>query len=522
MGTEALTPKASWALGVLAILAMVCPLGAGEGEATQQALPNIVLILVDDMGYSDLGCYGGEIQTPNIDRLASQGLRFTQAYNTSKCFPSRAALLTGLYAQECGYGKTYTNPIRNAMTLGEVLRESGYRTLWSGKHHGVDNPMDRGFDAYYGLRDGASNHFNPGNRRPGEPEPAKKPKRPPRVWRMDGKTYEPYTPEDPNFYTTDAFTDKGLEWLEAPEKETEPFFLYLAYTAPHDPLMAWPEDIARYEGRYNGGYQEVRNKRIERQLGLGLFDAETPLPEPTFPDWEALSPEERADEVRRMEVYAAMVDRIDQNVGRLLAQLESMQVLDNTIILIASDNGASAEVTSVNPEGTIGTIDRWESLGEDWANVSNTPLRFFKNYSYEGGIRTPLIAFWPNGIRGNGWVREPVHFIDIMATFVDLTHYDYPTEWKGEELTRLSGQSLLPFFKDPAFKRSRLLFWEWGGGRAVRFGDLKWVEQHKSKTLYDLNADPFETRDLSSASPALGAELERVFRNWKSAVGHRE
>lgn len=522
MGAEALKSGACWAISVLAILVMVGPLGAGEETEGSNALPNIVLILADDMGYSDFGCYGGEIQTPNIDRLGSQGLRFTQAYNTSKCFPSRACLLTGLYAQECGYGKTYIHPIRNAMTLGEVLRESGYRTYWSGKHHGVDNPMDRGFDAYYGLRDGASNHFNPGHRRPGEPEPAKKPNRPPRVWRMDGKTYEPYTPEDPNFYTTDAFTNKALEWLEGHEKQTEPFFLYLSYTAPHDPLMAWPEDIARYEGRYNGGYADVRDKRIKRQLELGLFDHDTPLPEPSHGEWEGLSTKERADEVRRMEVYAPMVDRLDQNVGRLLAQLEAMQVLDNTIILIASDNGASAEVTSVNPEGTIGTIDRWDSLGADWANVSNTPLRKFKNYSLEGGIRTPLIAFWPNGIRRHGWVREPVHFIDIMATFVDLTDYDYPSEWKGEELAKLSGQSLLPFFRNPDFEHGRLLYWEWGGGRAVRFGDLKWVEQHKLKALYDLDEDPFETRDLSSVSPALTVELEKLFNNWKRALAKSE
>ncbi|MEY3000558.1 MAG: hypothetical protein RL648_772, partial [Verrucomicrobiota bacterium] len=281
-------------------------LGMGFLQAAASDLPNIVLILADDMGWSDLGCYGGEVQTPNIDRLAAEGIRFTQAYNTSKCFPSRAALLTGLYAQQCGYAETFTRPLRHAMTLGEVLQAAGYKTYWSGKHHGVDNPEERGFDRYYGLRDGASNHFNPGERRVGEPEPAKKAGRPPRVWQMDGRTLTPYTPDDPAFYTTDAFTDKALEWLEKHPVKDQPFFLYLAYTAPHDPLMAWPADIARYAGRYDGGYAAIREARLERQVAMGLVDKATPIPEPSHRNWDQLSVAQRLEEARRMEVYAAM------------------------------------------------------------------------------------------------------------------------------------------------------------------------------------------------------------------------
>jgi arylsulfatase len=481
--------------------------------------PNIILILADDMGYSDLGCYGGEIHTPNIDRLAAHGLRFSQAYNTSKCFPSRASLLTGLYAQQCGFGETFKDPLRNAITLGEVLRESGYATYWSGKHHGVDNPMDRGFDAYYGLRDGACNHFNPGLRREGEPEPAKKPGRPPRIWRMDGETYAPYTPKDPNFYTTDAFTDKALDWLTQHSKADErPFFLYLAYTAPHDPLMAWPEDIAKYAGQYASGYASIRDQRLQRQMEIGLIAADELPSESTHRIWNQLTEEEQVDEALRMEVYAAMVDRMDQNIGRIIEWLEKEDVLENTLILIASDNGSSAEVTNVNPSGTIGTIDRWASLGKDWANVSNTPLRYFKNDSFEGGIRTPLIAHWPNGIKESAWVREAVHFIDIMSTFVDITNYNYPQEWRGERLPQLPGNSLLPFFAEPSHECDRILYWEWGRGRAVRFADWKWVQRGTQVGLFDLSTDPYETVNRIDLSPALGEEMENLFVHWKQRV----
>lgn len=483
-----------------------------------RSLPNIVLILADDMGYSDLGCYGGEIATPHLDRLAAEGLRFAQAYNTSKCFPSRACLLTGLYAQQCGYAKTYKNPLQNAMTLGEVLREQGYRTWWSGKHHGVDNPDERGFDHYYGLRDGAANHFNPGKRRPGEPEPARKANPPTRVWRMDGKTYQPYTPEDPRFYSTDAFTDKALQWLDAHDPADGPFFLYLAYTAPHDPLMAWPEDIARYEGRYDAGYAAIREERLARQKSLGLPGVGEALPAPQHPDWHQLTQAQRAVEARKMEVYAAMVDRLDRNIGRVLERLQVMGVDQNTLILFASDNGASAEEVSINEAGTIGAIDRWTSLGAPWANVSNTPLRYFKNDSYEGGIRTPLIAWWPAGIDRAGWVQSPVHFIDILPTLADLSGFTYPESWNGAPLAPLHGISLLPIFRNPDGRRERLLFWEWQDGRAVRFGDWKLVVRAGEEALFDLADDPFETASLLDVAPEMAGALQQLFLDWKHTM----
>lgn len=311
--------------------------------------PNVILIMVDDMGWSDVGAYGSEIQTPHLDRLAEEGLRFTNFYNTSKCFTSRSCLLTGVYAQRTGTD-TSVSQISNAATLGEVLQSAGYTTLASGKHHGTDNLYDRGFDHYYGLRDGASNHFNPGLRRDGELMPASKGRT--RYWVDDAlvfdtrdPSYQSYFPE--NFYTTDVFTDKAIEYLDQAADTGKPFFLYLSYTAPHDPLMAWPEDIAKYDGVYDAGYAAVRADRYQRQQELGLLSAENhPLSSAGHRNWSDLSASQKADEARRMEVYAAMIDRVDQNIGHLLERLDELGVRDNTLILFCSDNGGSAESTS--------------------------------------------------------------------------------------------------------------------------------------------------------------------------------
>ncbi|MHC4856122.1 MAG: sulfatase-like hydrolase/transferase, partial [Planctomycetota bacterium] len=323
--------------------------------------PNILLILADDMGWSDIGCYGGEIKTPNLDRLAASGIRFRQFHNTAKCMPSRACLLTGVYAQQCGMMRPLE--IKNAVTLGEVLRPAGYRTLWTGKHHGTENPVTRGFDRYFGLRDGATNYFNPGLQRPGEPVPIQKARNQgKRFWCIDEKTYHPYTPPEKDFYTTDYFTNYALDYLEQYKNEDKPFFLYVAYTAPHDPLMAWPEDIEKYKGVYDAGYQTIREARYRKQKQLGLVDKSFPLSEPKHPNWKALSREKKADQIRRMQVYAAMVDRMDQNIGRLLNKLEELNEMDNTLILFASDNGASAENVELGT-GPIGSMTRWASQG---------------------------------------------------------------------------------------------------------------------------------------------------------------
>jgi len=485
--------------------------------------PNVVFILVDDMGWSDLGCYGSEIQTPHIDRLAEEGLRFTQAYNTSKCFPSRACLLSGVYAQQCGMSKGY-GAIQGAVTLGEVLRTAGYRTLASGKHHGTENLYQRGFDHYYGLRDGCCNFWNPGQQRKGEPEPARKTMR---HWCDDATTHHPYTPEARDFYTTDAFTDKALEWLGEAETKSRPFFLYLAYTAPHYPLHAWPEDIARYEGVYEAGYEAIQKSRYRRQVAMGLIDPQiTPLPESPKPSpWERLSGEALAKEVRRMQIYAAMLDRVDQNIGRLLEKLRGQGRLDDTLIFFASDNGACAEGARAKAASSkledFGTVASYETVGQSWATVQNTPLRYWKNYSHEGGICTPLIVSWPGRVDKPGrFERQPVHFIDVMATLVDLTGATYPKSRNDSPVTPMQGTSLLPALRGEPIQREQPLFWQWSRGGAIRQGAMKAVFQNNGRwELYNIDTDRNENHDLAASAPELLEAMTRKWDAWFETTG---
>ena len=412
--------------------------------------PNIILISADDLGWSDIGCYGSEVETPNLDNLAQGGMRFTRFHNTSKCFPSRACLITGVYAQQSNYHRTHKNPITNAVTLGEVIQTAGYRTMWSGKHHGLENPITRGFDRYYGLKDGACNYFNPGNQRPGEGMPARKGapgNKTKRWWCIDSVMFNPYTPEAKDFYTTDYFTNYAVNWLDEYKNEKKPFFLYLAYTAPHDPLMAWPDDISKYKGKYDEGYEITRLARYKKQLEMGLIDKSYKLSESTYKNWEELDDTVRTDEIRKMEVYAAMIDRLDQNIGRVLAKLKEIGKDENTLIMFVSDNGASSEMVRIKDDyGEIGTMTQWASLGGDWANVGNTPFRYFKNFSYEGGINTPFIAYWPEKIKPNSFSEFPGHFVDFMATLVDITGAKYPTNFNEQAITPMQGESLLPVF----------------------------------------------------------------------------
>ena len=505
---------------------LIIPLLAGLNNSveiqkkakSENPKPNIVFILADDMGWSDLGCYGGEIQTPNIDKFAAGGIRFRQVYNTAKCFPSRASLLTGVYAQQCGYDKSYQNKIQNAITLGEMLKTAGYTTLWSGKHHGIENPVTRGFDHYYGLLDGACNYFNPGLQRPGEGVPAEKSIK--RKWCIEERLFQPYTPVEKDFYTTDYFTKYALQWIEDYKNDEKPFFLYLAYNAPHDPLMAWPEDIAKYEGVYSIGYDKIRENRYLKQREIGLIDDHYGFSEPTHKSWEKLSENEKSVEERKMMVYAAMIDRLDQNIGKVVQKLKETGKLDNTLILIASDNGASAEVVNIKDSGEIGTLTKWSSLGADWANVSNTPFRFYKNYSHEGGIHTPMIAYWPKVIsKKNSFSDSPIHFIDFMPTLVEISGALYPDEYKGNKISPMEGVSFLPSLKGQITRRETPLFWKWADGKAVRKGDWKLVGYNGIWELYNLKQDPTEMHDLINLYPGTKNELEKLYINWAHRVG---
>jgi arylsulfatase A-like enzyme len=518
--------------------AAVGPSAWAHAQGAASSKPNILLILVDDMGWSDIGCYGGEVATPNIDALAGGGIRFTQFHNTAKCFPSRACLLTGLYAQQCGMGEK-PGKITNATTLGEVMRSAGYRTLMTGKHHGTDNPFDRGFDRYYGLRDGACNHFNPGDQREGEGAPARKEasaemrkqiestggRAPgyPRTWCIDDQVISPFTPEK-GFYSTDNFTDYALNYLDDYESEDKPFFMYLSYTAPHDPLMAWPEDIAKYRGRYLKGYEALRKERYTRQRDMGLIDDTFPISDPTYDGWDDLTEEQRDEEDQKMAVYCAMIDRVDQNIGKIVEQLRAQGELDNTLILFASDNGCSSEVVPpafLNPtsnEGPIGSMTRWASMSTSWANVSNTPFRYYKNFSHKGGTCTPLIAHWPDGIEGKNVISHEVgHFVDFMPTFAELGGATYPSEFGGSPIPPMQGQSLLPILRGESYTRQNPIYWNWRDGKAVRQGDYRLVTDEGGPwELYDMRVDRTETRDIARQHPQIVSELSTLYEKWAS------
>lgn len=502
------------------VVTMLCFSGTKPPEKMKDKRPNILLICADDLGWSDIGCYGSEVQTPNLDKLAATGIRFRQFHNTSKCHPSRASLLTGLYAQQNGYYKDFTKPLVNAITLGEYLKTAGYHTMWSGKHHGVENPRTRGFDHYYGLKDGACNYFNPGKQREGEGKPAQK--KDIRYWCIEEKEYAPYTPEEKDFYTTDYFTKYALKWLDEYKNDDNPFFLYLAYNAPHDPLMAWPEDIAKYQGQYKAGYEAIRKARFRKQKAIGLIDQRYQLSEPTYKPWNSLTTEQQTAEEQKMTVYAAMIDRMDRNIGYVLDKLKKQGKLDNTLVIFLSDNGASGEVVTLNESsGPIGSMTNWTSLGEDWANVGNTPFRYFKNYSYEGGTASPLIISWKNKlVNPNRLSDYSGHLIDIMATFVDLVGAPYPSEYNGKRVLPYEGTSLLPVIRNEKPVRTKPIFWEWQHGRAVREGKWKLVKQgfENPWSLYNMEADPSETKDLASSNPETVARLDKLFNDWKTRV----
>ncbi len=507
---------------VLISLILLSSLSNCNDTLPPKSPPNVILILVDDMGFSDLGAYGSEIATPNIDRLAYEGVRFINAYNTSKCFPSRAVILTGLYSQQTGYHQSFRQPMRNAITLGELFQSTGYTTLWSGKHHSTENPVDRGFDHYSGLLDGAANHFNPGLKREGEGQPAQKGlKKIPvtyRNWVIEGEVFNPYTPQSKDFYTTDVFTDYALNWIEQIESEN-PFFLYLSYTAPHDPLMAWPIDIEKYKYRYGEGYEVIRKQRFEKQKKLGVLPKNTVLSKAEHDDWGSLTIAEKAEESRTMAVYAAMIDRLDQNIGRILDKLEQQGKLNNTLIIFTSDNGGSSEVVEI-PRGTgeIGTATNWKSLGKNWANVSNTPYREYKNWSHEGGIKTPLIAYWPEKIKNKGFVsHKPLHFIDILPTLQKLSGADYPKNYNGYNIFPSPGKSFLPqMLGDSTAKRDEPIFWQWQYGKAVRDENWKLVAHKEVWELYKLETDPVEEENLIDKEKEKAAELKSIYKDWAS------
>ncbi|MBD3175741.1 MAG: sulfatase-like hydrolase/transferase [Armatimonadia bacterium] len=502
---------------------------AAWGQPPTERRPNIVVIMCDDMGYSDIGCYGGEIPTPNIDRLARGGMRFTQFYNAARCCPTRAALLTGTYPHMAGMGgmvhgddsrsgpyQGYLAP--DTVTLAEALRPAGYRAYMSGKWHVGEHkphwPLNRGFERYFGLVNGGANYWNIEKTK--APGVKRQLVRRDEVWQQ---------PTDGSFYMTDAFSDHAVEVIDGHGESSEPFLHYVAYTAPHWPLHAWPEDIERNRGRYRKGWDTLRNERYERMVEMGIID----------PAWDLSPRDHRALPWRdvedkdlmelKMAVYAAQIECMDRGIGRILDALERNGQADNTLVLFLSDNGACHESGPLgfdrrNNGVPCGREDSYMSYGLSWANASNTPFRQFKHWIHEGGISTPLIAHWPGHIEPGSWTSQTGHVIDIMATCLDLAEAEYPQEHGGRAVRPLQGRSLVPVVEGGAREPHEFLAWEHYGNRGIRNGRWKLVADSEGAwELYDLEADRTELHDLSKDRPEKAQDLEDRYHAWCERVG---
>jgi len=501
-------------------------LAAQQPAATQR--PNIVIIMADDMGFSDLGCYGSEIATPNVDRLAAGGLRFTQFYNTSRCCPTRASLLTGLYPHQAGVGHmvgdygvpSYQGYLSDrSVTIAEVLRPAGYRTLMTGKWHVGERrphwPLDRGFEHFYGLTTGGTNYFDITKGKS------------PNTKRTMAIDNEPIIPEPGTFYITDAITNHAVRMIDSYGRQDTPFFLYVAYTAPHWPLHAWPEDIAKYRGKYMKGWDALRKERHQRMIEMGLIDARWPMTprDAEAPAWADVEDKDGMD--LRMSVYAAQIDRMDQGIGRIVTQIRKIGAEDNTLVLFLSDNGGCHEGGPLgfdrrNNGVPCGGVDSYMSYGLSWANASNTPFRRYKHWVHEGGIATPLIAYWPAVIKKGGQLtREVGHVIDLMATCVDVAGTTYPDRYKGKSIKPLEGKSLLPIFREGERQDHEVIYWEHSGNRALRQGDWKIVSASETKDweLYDLAADRTELNNLAAKHPEKLEELTALYDGWAKQCG---
>jgi len=518
----------STGLGALSAAALHPGQSAFGAEKPENASkPNIVVILADDLGYSDIGCYGSEIHTPNLDRLAGEGLRFTQAYNVARCCPSRAALLTGLYPHQAGMGDMVSSAAKprpegpyqgylnqQCVTIAELLRTAGYSTYMSGKWHVGEArehwPRKRGFDRYFGLISGASSYFGI------LPQEV-----PPRVMARDD---EPFAPEADRFYMTDALSDYAVKFLKEHDS-SKPCFLYLAYTAPHWPLHALPEDIDKYRGKYGMGWDTLREQRYQRMVDAGIIDPKWKLSprDSEVPAWE--SAENKEDWSLRMAVYAAMIDRMDQGIGRVLDTLKERGMEENTLVLFLADNGGCHEHLDKpklhRPGALPGTHDSYLSYERPWANASNTPFRMFKHWCHEGGIATPLIARWPKRIQQHGKLTSQVaHITDIMATCADLSGAVYPKRVDGKDIHPMVGRSLAPVFDGRTREPHPRLYWEHEGNRALREGKWKLVATREGDwELYDMEADRTELANLAQAQPDRARDMLHSWDAWAQENG---
>ncbi len=498
-----------------ALFFVVTLIASGENR------PNIILIMADDMGWSDIGCYGSEIATPNIDRICREGMQFTNFYNNAKCTTTRASLLTGLYPRKGGRGIELLDD--NMLTLGEALKLAGYQTGLSGKWHNGSRaphrPFDRGFDESYGLWDGCCNFFNPALADP-QFKGGKV-----RFFGQDDKRITQF-PED--FYTTDAFTDHAIETIKKQSATGKPFFHYLPYTAPHYPLHAKPEDIAKYKGKYSAGWDALRKSRYERQVEMGLIDPKI-FPEPgpnpnNQPFSEGKNPDTEWENLR-METYAAMVDNMDQNIGRVLATLDELKIADNTMIMFISDNGACAETPggAGNTEHRPGPKEWYSHVGPNWAYAQNTPFARYKAHTHEGGVASPLVIRWPGKIKAGSRTDQVGHIIDFMPTFLDAAGGSYPEMNDEKPLIQAEGISLLPVLTGEAesIERTKPLFWFWAGKRAVRDGDWKlvWENPKKGWELFHMAVDRTEATNVATDHPEKVEQMTKQWIAWAKLTG---
>lgn len=496
-----------------------------------QTHPNIIVILADDMGYSDIGSYGGEVQTPNIDKLASEGIKYKQFYNAARCCPTRASLMTGLYPHQAGMGwmaaadlgtPEYQGTINNqCVTIAEVLKSAGYSTYMTGKWHLTNErkidgmvtdswPHQRGFDHYFGIIPGGANYFTP-------------------VLYSNNKKYR--APE--NFYLTTAISDTSVKYIDQhfAKMNADPMFMYVAYTAPHWPLHALQKDIDKYKDRYKAGWDKIRAERFEKQKQLGLMpeDAVMNPRDSKVEAWDSLSEEKKNEMAMRMAIYAAQINVLDDGVGKIVEKLKERNQLDNTLIFFLSDNGACAEfINSGKSKEVTGKEDTFESYRISWANVSSTPFKEFKHYTYEGGIATPLIVHWPKGIDAslnNKFISDYGHLTDIMATCVDVAQAKYPASFKGNNIIPMQGKSLVPHFSGKSNNRG-VIYWEHEANIAMRDGKWKLVAKtpedaefsERSLELYDMETDPVEMYNLAPKYPQRVKSMYADWLKWAKSI----
>ncbi len=539
-------------LKTLAAAAPAAALSCGETAPAGDSRPNIILIMADDMGFSDIGCYGGEVETPNLDALAANGLRFRQFYNGARCCPTRASLITGLYPHQAGVGHmtgqyrkdgeiipSYQGDLNTqCMTIAEVMKTAGYTTLMSGKWHVTPSinadgevpkqhnwPVNRGFDRFFGTILGAGSFYDPV------------------TLARDDKYIDSW---EGFYYTTEI--GKNAETFIEESPRDKPFFMYLPFTSPHWPLQAPEEAVAKYKGRYDKGWDALREERREHMIEMGIIDESWPLTprDPAVPAWE--DAEHKEWEARRMEVYAAQIDLMDQAIGGVVDKLSELEILDNTLIFFLADNGGCAEeldetwsmgyyfavktrdgqrdVQRVNdPNIMPGPEETYQSYGIPWANASNTPFRLYKHFVHEGGISSPLIVHWPDKLSNAGtWTDEQSHLIDIAATCADVGKADYPATFNGSAITPLEGKSLGPLITDGSRESHQAIYWEHEGNRAIRAGQWKlvskWSEPENNEwELYDMEADRVEMHNVADDHPEVVDKMSGQWQAWADRVG---